>query len=243
LRYKSLGAVSRKEASDALKRKLAASGDGKTPTQSCVTFVTLARQWEVDVVPTKYKRSTQKNHRHIMEKHLIPRFGESKVSDVTTQAIQQYVTHLTKAGYAPKTIDHIHDVLSAILRCAAKWGHLTGNPARGVEMPRLKTVRPKWAYTVAEATLLLSKLPQRLPRAMVGVALLTGVRRGELFALRNRSFDKEARCLRISEAVYEGTFDDPNTDASVRVVPLPASAVDLIEDWRTLGIRTGSQTT
>jgi integrase len=197
-----------------------------------MTFVTLARQWEIDVLPTKYKCSTQKNHRHIMEKHLIPRFGESKVSDVTTQVIQQYVTHLTKAAYAPKTIDHIHDVLSAILRCALKWGHLASNPARGVEMPRLKTVRPKWAYTVAEATLLLSKLPQRLPRAMVGVALLTGVRRGELFALRNRSFDKEARCLRISEAVYEGTFDDPKTDASVRVVPLPASAVDLIADWQ-----------
>jgi len=55
---------------------------------------------------------------------------------------------------------------------------------------------------------------------------------GELFALRNRSFDREARCLRISESVYEGTFDDPKTDASVRVVPLPASAVDLIENWQ-----------
>jgi hypothetical protein len=60
-----------------------------------------------------------------MGKHLLPRFGELALSDVTTQAIQTDVTHLTKAGYAPKSIDHIHDVLSAILRSAVKWGHLS----------------------------------------------------------------------------------------------------------------------
>jgi integrase len=158
---------------------------------------------------------------------------------MTHLAIQQYVTHLIQVGYAPKTVDHIHDVLSAILRSAVKWGHLSANPARGVEMPRLRTVRPKWAYTMADATALLAKLPWLLPRTMVGVALLSGVRRGELFALRNRAFDQEARCLRISEAVYEGTFDDPKTDAGIRVIPLPAAAVDLLTAWQARARRTG----
>jgi hypothetical protein len=66
---------------------------------------------------------------------------------------------LAKAEYAPKSIDHIHDVLSAILRSAVKWGHLHANPAREVEMPRLKTVRPKWALTVDQATALGAQLP------------------------------------------------------------------------------------
>lgn len=35
--------------------------------------------------------------------------------------------------YAPKSIDHIHDVLSAVLRTAVKWGHLQENPARRVD--------------------------------------------------------------------------------------------------------------
>ena len=122
---------------------MAEFGSSDGPTRSRVTFLTLAQQWEVDVLPTKYKHSTQKNHQHIMEKHLIPRFGELALCDVTTPAIQTYVTHLIKAGYAPKSIDHIHDVMSAILRSAVKWGHLQANPARGVEMPRLKTVRPE----------------------------------------------------------------------------------------------------
>ena len=82
-----------------------------------------------------YKPSTQKNHRHIVAKHLVPRFGDTAVCDVTRQEIQAYVAHLNHAGYAPKTVDHIHDVLSAVLRPAVKWGHLSDNPARGVELP------------------------------------------------------------------------------------------------------------
>jgi integrase len=50
-------------------------------------------------------------------------------------------------------------------------------------MPRLKTVRPKWALTVDQAMALGAQLPWLLPRTMVGLALLTGLRRGELFAL------------------------------------------------------------
>jgi len=167
-----------------------------------------------------------------MEKHLIPRFGDLGCSDVTTQAIQAYVTHLTKAGYAPKSIDHIHDVLSAILRSGVKWGHLHANPARGVEMPRLKTVRPKWALTVDQATTLIDHLPSLLARTLVGLALLTGLRRGELFALRWWDVDQPNRSLRVRAAVYEGVFDDPKTAASLRTIPLPDAALQLLTAWK-----------
>ena len=110
---------------------MAEFGSSDGPTRSRVTFLTLAQQWEVDVLPTKYKHSTQKNHQHIMEKHLIPRFGELALCDVTTSAIQTYVTHLIKAGYAPKSIDHIHDVMSAILRSAVRWGSTSESRSGG----------------------------------------------------------------------------------------------------------------
>ena len=91
---------------------------------SRVTFETLANQWQATVLPM-YKASTQKNHRHILSKHLLPRFGQKSVADVTRQEIQAYVARPDARGYAPKSIDHMHDVLSAILRTAVKWGHLS----------------------------------------------------------------------------------------------------------------------
>ena len=59
-----------------------------------------------------------------LKKHLLPRFGDKEVSEITRQEIQGYVAHLTQQRYAPKSIDHIHDMRSAALRTAVKWGHL-----------------------------------------------------------------------------------------------------------------------
>ena len=72
-----------------------------------------------------------------------------RVTEITRQEVQAYVAHLVNNGYAPRTTDHIHDVLSAVLRTAVKWGHLQENPARAVDLGALINVRPKWALTIA----------------------------------------------------------------------------------------------
>lgn len=230
LRYEALGPVSRKEAADLLSQRLAAAGSGDAPVRSRVAFRRFASDWQAHVMPM-YKPSTQKNHRHILDKHLLPRFGDLVLAEVTRQEIQAYVAHLHQAGYAPKTIDHIHDVLSALLRTAVKWGHVPENPARGVDLPALRTVRPKWALTVHQAARLLETLPP-LGRTMVGLALLSGLRRGELFALRWCDVDFSQGCLTVRQAVYEGQFDTPKTAAGVRQIPLSDAALQLVKDWR-----------
>jgi hypothetical protein len=58
----------------------------------------------------------------------------------------------------------LHDVLSAILRTAVKWGHLKENPARGADLPTLATIKPKWALTIAQAAALLKALLHSLKR-------------------------------------------------------------------------------
>ena len=177
-----------------------------------------------------YKPSTQKNHRHIAEKHLLPRFGDKPLSEITRQEVQSYVAPLQER-YAPKTVDHVHDVLSAILRTAVEWGHFSENPARGVRLPKLRTVRPKWVLTTTQAASLLERLSP-LPRAMVGLALLSGLRRGELFALRWRDLDEQARLLTVREAVYEGRFGTPKTEAGLRQIPFSAGTLQAMAEWR-----------
>jgi integrase len=231
LRYEALGEVTRKQASDTLSQRISAAGsDGRAPTRSRVTFRTLPGEWEASVLPM-YKHSMQKHRSFMLKKHLLPRFGEKALSGVTRQEIQAYVAHLTRAAYAPRTIDHIHDVLSAILRTAVKWGHIHENPARGVNLPALRSVRPKWALTTVQAAQLLAALP-RLPRTMVRLAILSGLRRGELFALRWKHIDEHSRMLTVREAVYDRTFDTPKTEAGSRQIPLSAAALRLLVEWK-----------
>ncbi len=51
---------------------------------------------------------------------------------------------------------------------------------------------------------------------MVGLAILSGLRRGELFALRWRDIDEQKQLLTVREAVYDGTFSTPKTEAGSR---------------------------
>jgi len=118
-------------------------------------------------------------------------------------------------------------VLSTILTKAVAWDYIPANPAHGIDLPRIVAVRPKWALTVSEARQLLERLPL-LPR-MVALALLTGMRRGELFALRWRSFDRTKKTLSIQEAVYNGVIDKPKTEGSIRRMPLSQEAVAMLE--------------
>jgi len=109
---------------------------------------------------------------------------------------------------------------------------ITENPAHGATLPKTKPVRKQHVLTYEQAQNLLGVLALRA-RTVVGLALSTGARRGELFALRWRHFDAETRTLSICEAVYDAVIDLPKTDDSVRDIPLPEAVVRLLQEWRT----------
>jgi integrase len=71
-----------------------------------------------------------------------------------------------------------------------------------------------------------------LPRTMVGLAILSGLRRGELFALRWKDIDEQKQLLTVREAVYDSTFSAPKTAAGLRQIPLSELARLLIAEWR-----------
>jgi integrase len=98
-----------------------------------------------------------------------------------------------------------------------------------MRQPTLKCVRPKWALTRAQAAALVAALPS-LARTLVGLAILSGLRRGELFALRWKDVNEDARLLTVREAVYDGTFSTPKTQAGSRQIPLSDAALRLIMD-------------
>ena len=67
---------------------------------------------------------------------------------------------------------------------------------------------------------------------LVGLAILSGLRRGELFALRWKDIDEQARLLTVREAVYDGTFSTPKTEAGSRQIPLSDTALRLVVEWK-----------
>jgi len=233
LRYESLGGVSRKEATRILNERLAAVQLIRRPD---LNFSELVDAWKTSILPL-YKHSTRKMHLHILERQILPRFRNVDLAAITKQDVQMFIAQLKKAGYAPNSIDHFHNVFSAVLGMGVKWGYIKENPARGVELPKLTPLRPKWVLTIPQAHQLLNELSP-LARTIVGLAILTGMRRGELLALRWRSLDEEARFLDVSQAVYDGVFDIPKTPTSKRKLPLSSASLDLLIRWKQQAKRT-----
>jgi len=224
-RYEALGAISKTDATQRLNDRLVV----KSP-KAVMTFRTHAAQWERDILPM-YKFSTRQGHLMILNVHLLPRFGDLRLCDITTDRIQAYVTHLREQKYSPHSIDHYHEVLSAVLRSAVRWKRLEANPAEGVVLPRITPVRSKWVLAPKEAGALIGCLAPK-PRAMVALAIVSGMRRGELLGLRWKCIDDESAIVRIEEACYLGHFDSPKTAAGRRLLPVPVPVLALLQEWK-----------
>jgi len=81
----------------------------------------------------------------------------------------------------------------------------------------------------------LSSLLEKLPepsRSLVWLLVLTGLRIGELLALRWQDVDLQAGYLCVRRTLYEGHFDEPKTRSSIRTVPLSAKGVEILASVR-----------
>ena len=92
------------------------------------------------------------------------------------------------------------------------------NPALGVLLPEAQTKEGRY-LSQDEANRLLAELPEPT-HTMVLLALVTGLRRGELFGLRWGRVDLERRVVHVRETVYEGHFGTPKTKSSIRDLPI-----------------------
>ena len=71
---------------------------------------------------------------------------------------------------------------------------------------------------------------------MVALALVTGLRRGEILALRWKDFDPDVRTLTVRPAIYEERIDTPKTAKSVCSIPVLESTCSLLSEWASTAI-------
>lgn len=109
--------------------------------------------------------------------------------------------------------------LSKVLQAAVDWNLLEQNPARGIRIGDRKPKTERVFLNPSEVRKLLSSLPEPC-HTLVLVAVLTGLRVGEILALRWKNLDLIRGVIQVRETVSEGRFGSPKTKSSRRDVPM-----------------------
>ncbi len=230
-----LGLVSeiptRRQAQALLEERLRPLNQGIQRPQSTMRFSDYVRgEWANLVLPT-LKYSTQQGYRRLFERHLLSYFGAWRLCDITKLDVQRFVAEKFRQAKAWQTVRNAWIVLSSILDSAVEYGYLAINPAHAVKFPPQGPRKEPKILTSEDFLNLLAHLREPF-RSLVALAALTGLRIGELLALRWRTVDLNSGTIRVAESVYEGQFQNPKSEKSIRTVPLGPVTCGLLESHR-----------
>jgi integrase len=201
-------------------------GEWIDPALSRVTVGEWAARWLKNQV--QLKPSTRHRYAILLRMQVLPVWERVPLSAVAHADVGEWVRRMSQAGLAPSTVRQAHRVFSLLLSLAVRDGRLTRNVAVGVRLPRVGRSEKIFLTHAQVAALAAAAEPHGL---IIRVLAYTGLRWGELAALRVRRVDLARRRLLVAESVTEigghAVFGTPKTHQR-RSVPLPRFLVDPI---------------
>ena len=165
----------------------------------------------------------------ILRVHLIPAFGEARLEDIGPAAIERYKARKLAAGLSPKTVNNHLAVLRKALGIAVEWGHLPSAP----KIKALKVPPPTFDFLDVEEADRLVDAADGEWAAMIRAGLATGLRMGELRAVRWEDVDLRARQVHVRQAVACDLVGSPKSNRA-RQVPLCGSVRRVLQRQRHL---------
>jgi integrase len=179
-----------------------------------------------------HKESTHKTWQQAVERHLIPFFGNKPLDEISRQDVKAFIAakqverHPEKKGkkgykLSPATIQNLKAYLSGILQEAVDDELIANNPASRVG----KYITKKSAKAIHrplswdEVKTLEAAMQEHFPRyyPIVFTALRTGMRLGELIALKPGDLDFEGRFIEVRRSMSRGQITTPKSGKTRRV--------------------------
>src|ERR1700730_5912192 len=184
----------KRQAQDECARLITELKSGNALEPNKVTVAQFLGRW-LDHVRSQVTPKSHERYSGIVNQNIIPALGSVHLPKLKPAQISAtYAAALANGrrdgtgGLAPRTVGHMHRVLKQALGQAARWELLTRNPADAVDPPKVDW-KPMQTYDLPQTAELIEAVrgtPLLLPTLL---AVLCGLRRGEICALRWRSVD------------------------------------------------------
>ncbi len=203
--------------------------------------VTFAEYVETVWVPSKQvETSTLAAYRSNLDKHFIPVFGRRPMGKILPSEVQRWVTTATNGGLSAASVRKYHTMLHSVFERALRDRVVTFNPCEHTELPKVIKKQNR-TLTPDEYEAILAALPAQ-HRLMIETAINTGLRWGELIALKPRHLNLDTGHLTVQETIVEISLKNSPTGARMltkpypkdnepRTMALPDDLVTRLADW------------
>jgi len=238
----------------ALATLIAKNASGQSVDPSTETVATFGERWlrdwaAIDVGPKSLERFEE-----LFRLYVVPQLGSKRIQKLRPVHLAEAYATLLRAGgqegraLSARSVGHTHRLLHRMLGHAAEWGVVLQNVASIAKPPRVETTEIE-ILREGEAQGLLEKLRGRSVHLVALLGLATGMRRGEMLAVRWQDIDFDAAKLRVERSLEQTRkggvrFKVPKTKTSRRTITLPAYLIAALrenrkaqqERWLALGL-------
>ena len=234
----------RKETSEKLNRAIEELRDNRFINKSDnPTVEQWCHEWLWSYKRNSVKQKTFDQYETILRTHIIPDIGDIRLADLKTMHIQRIINKMHDSGLSHRTIEVMKIVMHAALKQAQRNKLVSENVCENVVLPR-KQPKHIRVLNEDEPTKLIAAFKDNYIGRGLLFALYTGMRRGEVLALKWSDYDKNEKTISITKALSrvrtynkDGnktmlTVTTPKTDTSIRTVPLIDKAVELLAEHK-----------
>jgi len=211
------------------------SGSGGFVPDGKILVRDFFEQW-LPTLESRVRPSTMRRYQDLARLHLLPDLGNIRLAKLTTADVQRLYAGRLRAGLAPTTVRHVHGLLHRAMSDALRWDLVVRNVTEAVSPPRRSTPEAKTWDAHQVASVLASAASDDL-ECLWRLALITGMRRGEILGLRWGDVDYDNGSLFVRRTMSRGASSrledgEPKTVSGRRRIALPASVLESLRRHR-----------
>lgn len=229
------GHRTRKEAETHLTDLLKTLHGGGWMPDSAITVSAFLAEWLDKYAKGAVAPTTARCYGYYIDAHIVPHLGHLKLKALTPIILQTYLAGRLAAGLSPTTVRSHYNLLKQALKHAVRWRYLSVNPADHVDAPK-RARRELTMFSLDQVSAFLDAAKASRYPLLFQMAVLTGMRQGELLGLRWKDVNPKAGVLTVNQTFYRlGStviFKPPKTAASRRRIELPPDLIDALAAHR-----------
>jgi integrase len=225
----------KKEVQDKLTGLQSRKLDGSLGQASKTTVAGYLSNWLENAARPTIRATTHENYKNAIDKHIAPLIGGILLSKLTPMHFQGLYAELERNGASAYTRALAHAVMHRAFKQVVKWGTMVRNVCDAVDPPRIPKSDIKPLDAEQAGKFLEAAKGTRL-EALFVLAIGTGMRSGELYALQWSDVDLDGQSVMVRHTLTElrqgWTLSEPKTAKSKRRITLPAMAAEALHEHR-----------